>query len=246
MNTSADKILSQTAEVDKASIQPFTGSQKIYVQGSRADIQVPMREVALADTPTEFGGEKNPPVRVYDTSGPYTDPRIKIDLRKGLPEVRTPWIEERGDTEILEDSDSEFTKLRLNDSGLDHLRFNLTRQPRRAKAGMNVSQMHYAKKGIITPEMEYIAIRENMALAQARELGILNQQHQGMSFGANIPDEITPEFVRSEVARGRAIIPANINHPEVEPMIIGRNFLVKINGNIGNSALGSSIEEEVE
>lgn len=246
MNTSADKILSQTAEVDRASIQPFTGSQKIYVQGSRADIQVPMREVALADTPTEFGGEKNPPVRVYDTSGPYTDPRIKIDLRKGLPEVRTPWIEERGDTEILEDSDSEFTKLRLNDSGLDHLRFNLTRQPRRAKAGMNVSQMHYAKKGIITPEMEYIAIRENMALAQARELGILNQQHQGMSFGANIPDEITPEFVRSEVARGRAIIPANINHPEVEPMIIGRNFLVKINGNIGNSALGSSIEEEVE
>jgi phosphomethylpyrimidine synthase len=246
MNTSADKILSQTAEVDKASIQPFTGSQKIYVQGSRADIQVPMREVSLADTPTEFGGEKNPPVRVYDTSGPYTDPRIKIDLRKGLPEVRTPWIKERGDTEILEDSDSEFTKLRLNDSGLDHLRFNLTRQPRRAKAGMNVSQMHYAKKGIITPEMEYIAIRENMALAQARELGILNQQHQGMSFGANIPDEITPEFVRSEVARGRAIIPANINHPEVEPMIIGRNFLVKINGNIGNSALGSSIEEEVE
>lgn len=246
MNTSADRILSQTAEVDKASIQPFTGSRKIYVQGSRADIQVPMREISLADTPTAFGGEKNPPVRVYDTSGPYTDPKITIDLRRGLPDVRTGWIEERGDTEILSDSDSEFTKLRLNDSSLDHLRFNLTRQPRRAKPGMNVSQMHYAKKGIITPEMEYIAIRENMALAQARELGVLNQQHKGMSFGASIPDEITPEFVRSEVARGRAIIPANINHPEVEPMIIGRNFLVKINGNIGNSALGSSIEEEVE
>jgi phosphomethylpyrimidine synthase len=246
MNTSADKILSQTAEVDKASIQPFTGSQKIYMQGSRADIQVPMREITLADTPTAFGGEKNPPVRVYDTSGPYTDPQIKIDLRTGLPDVRTRWIEERQDTEILQDSHSEFTKLRLNDSSLDHLRFNLTRQPRRAKPGMNVSQMHYAKKGIITPEMEYIAIRENMALAQARELGVLNQQHKGMSFGANIPNEITPEFVRSEVARGRAIIPANINHPEVEPMIIGRNFLVKINGNIGNSALGSSIEEEVE
>ncbi len=246
MNTSADKILSQTAEVDKASIQPFTGSQKIYVQGSRADIQVPMREIALDDTPTAFGGEKNPPVRVYDTSGPYTDPKVKIDLRTGLPEVRTRWIEERNDTEILEDSHSEFTKQRLSDKGLNHLRFNLTRQPRRAKAGQNVSQMHYAKKGIITPEMEYIAIRENMALAQARELGILNQQHKGMSFGASIPDEITPEFVRSEVARGRAIIPANINHPEVEPMIIGRNFLVKINGNIGNSALGSSIEEEVE
>lgn len=246
MNTSVDKILSQTAEVDQASIQPFTGSQKIYVQGSREDIQVPMREITLDDTPTAFGGEKNAPVRVYDTSGPYTDPTVKIDLRTGLPEVRTRWIEERNDTEVLQDSHSEFTKQRLSDDTLDHLRFNLTRQPRRAKAGMNVSQMHYAKKGIITPEMEYIAIRENMALAQARELGVLKQQHAGMSFGASVPDEITPEFVRSEVARGRAIIPANINHPEVEPMIIGRNFLVKINGNIGNSALGSSIEEEVE
>lgn len=246
MNTSVEKILSQTASVDEASVQPFTGSQKIYVQGSRADIRVPMREISLADTPTDFGGEKNPPVRVYDTSGPYTDPNVAIDLRTGLPDVRSRWIEERNDTEILQDSHSEFTKQRLNDSSLDHLRFNLTRQPRRAKPGMNVSQMHYAKKGIITPEMEYIAIRENMALAQARELGVMKEQHPGMSFGANIPDEITPEFVRSEVARGRAIIPANINHPEVEPMIIGRNFLVKINGNIGNSALGSSIEEEVE
>jgi phosphomethylpyrimidine synthase len=244
MNTSADKILSQTAQVDQASIQPFSGSKKIYVTGSRPDIRVPMREISLADTPTDFGGEKNPPVRVYDTSGPYTDPQVKIDLRKGLPDVRSRWIEERCDTEILEDSSSTFTNERLSDESLAHLRFNLTRKPRRAKPGMNVSQMHYAKKGIITPEMEYIAIRENMALAQARERG--DVQHPGMSFGANIPKEITPEFVRDEVARGRAIIPANINHPELEPMIIGRNFLVKINGNIGNSALGSSIEEEVE
>ena len=246
MNTSVEKILSESAKVDEASVQPFTGSKKMYVQGSRADIRVPMREITLADTPTDFGGEKNPPVRVYDTSGPYTDPSVKIDLRTGLPDVRTVWIEERDDTEVLEDSHSEFTNARLNDPKLAALRFNLTRKPRRAKAGMNVSQMHYAKRGIVTPEMEYIAIRENMALAQARELGIMDQQHKGMSFGASIPDEITPEFVRDEVARGRAIIPANINHPELEPMIIGRNFLVKINGNIGNSALGSSIEEEVE
>ncbi len=252
MNTSVEKILSQTATVDKASVQPFSGSQKIYVAGSRPDIRVPMREVILADTHTDLGGEKNPPVRVYDTSGPYTDPTVTIDLRTGLQSIRSAWIEERNDTEILTDSDSIFTSERINDPKLAHLRFNLTRQARRAKAGMNVSQMHYAKRGIITPEMEYIAIRENMALAQARELGMdsqykaLGQQHQGMSFGASIPDEITPEFVRDEVARGRAIIPANINHPELEPMIIGRNFLVKINGNIGNSALGSSIEEEVE
>ncbi|HWV15860.1 MAG TPA: phosphomethylpyrimidine synthase ThiC [Cellvibrio sp.] len=246
MNTSVEKILSESAKVDEASVQPFTGSQKIYVAGSRADMRVPMREITLADTPTDFGGEKNPPVRVYDTSGPYTDPNVTIDLRRGLGDVRTAWIEERNDTEVLEDSHSEFTNARLQDPKLAALRFNLTRKPRRAKAGMNVSQMHYAKRGIITPEMEYIAIRENMAMAQARELGVLNQQHPGMSFGASIPSEITPEFVRDEVARGRAIIPANINHPELEPMIIGRNFLVKINGNIGNSALGSSIEEEVE
>jgi len=246
MNTSVEKILSESAEVDKASVQPFTGSQKIYVQGSRPDMQVPMREITLADTSTDFGGEKNPPVRVYDTSGPYTDPNVKIDLRTGLNALRTAWIEERNDTEVIEDSDSVFTTERLNDPKLAHLRFNLTRKARRAKKGMNVSQMYYAKKGIITPEMEYIAIRENMAMAQARELGIADQQHKGESFGASIPAEITPEFVRDEVARGRAIIPLNINHPEVEPMIIGRNFLVKINGNIGNSALGSSIEEEVE
>lgn len=251
MNTSAEKVLSQTAQVDEASVQPFSGSQKIYVQGSRPDIRVPMREITLSPTPLEMSGgiggiEENPPVRVYDTSGPYTDPVQTVDLRKGLPEVRSTWIAERGDTEVLADTDSHYTRERLNDPKLAALRFNLTRKPRRAKAGMNVTQMHYARKGIITPEMEFIAIRENMALAQARELGVLDQQHPGMSFGASIPAEITPEFVRDEVARGRAIIPANINHPEVEPMIIGRNFLVKINGNIGNSALGSSIEEEVE
>lgn len=240
------KVLSESAQVDQASVQPFTGSRKIYVTGSRPDLRVPMREISLADTPTEFGGEKNAPLRVYDTSGPYTDPEVSIDLRGGLPDLRTAWIEERGDTEILSGTSSAFTNARLNDPKLAHLRFNLTRQPRRAKPGRNVTQMHYARQGIITPEMEYIAIRENMAVAQAREEGTLGAQHPGMSFGANIPAEITPEFVRSEVALGRAIIPNNINHPESEPMIIGRNFLVKINGNIGNSALGSSIEEEVE
>lgn len=173
---------------------------------------------------------------VYDTSGPYTDPEVRIDLRKGLPDVRSRWIDERGDTEILPGLTSEFGQARLADASLDALRFAHVRTPRRAKPGANVSQMHYAKKGIITPEMEYIAIRENMKLQEARAAGLLDQQHPGHSFGANIPKEITPEFVREEVARGRAIIPANINHTELEPMIIGRNFLVKINGNIGNSA----------
>jgi phosphomethylpyrimidine synthase len=202
-----------------------------------------MREIALSQTATEFGGEANPSVRVYDTSGPYSDPQAQIDLRRGLPGLRSLWIEERGDTEVLEQASARYTQARLNDPELEALRFDLHRPPRRAKAGANVTQMHYARRGIITPEMEYIAIRENMALAQARERGEV--QHPGEAFGAAIPDEITPEFVRSEVARGRAIIPCNINHPESEPMIIGRNFLVKINGNIGNSALGSSIEEEV-
>lgn len=249
MNADADvknKRLRETALVDQASIQPFPRSQKVYVEGSRADIRVPMREITLDDTPTEFGGEKNPPVRVYDTSGPYTDPAISVDIRRGLPSVRDAWIEERADTEFLENSTSQFTNERLNDDSLDDLRFEYLHKPRRAQAGKNVTQLHYARQGIITPEMEYIAIRENMARQQAAEQGILERQHAGESFGASIPDEITPEFVRSEVARGRAVIPANINHPEIEPMIIGRNFLVKINGNIGNSALGSSIEEEVE
>jgi phosphomethylpyrimidine synthase len=238
--------LSERAEVDNASIQPFPRSEKIYVQGSRADIRVPMREISLDDTGTDFGGEKNPPVRVYDTSGPYTDPAARVDVRAGISDIRHEWILERDDTELLAGTCSEFTRERSGDDSLKHLRFKHVRQPRRAKAGANVSQMHYARQGIITPEMEYIAIRENMALAQAREQGILGKQHKGNDFGAAIPEEITPEFVRDEVARGRAIIPANINHPELEPMIIGRNFLVKINGNIGNSAVTSSIEEEVE
>ncbi|WP_020207854.1 phosphomethylpyrimidine synthase ThiC [Gilvimarinus chinensis] len=245
-NQSTERVLSESAQVDNASVQPFPRSEKIYVKGSRNDIRVPMREISLDDTPTDFGGETNPPVRVYDTSGPYTDPAVAVDVRQGLADIRSRWIEEREDTEQLEGMNSEFTRERLADPKLAHLRFNHHRVPRRAKTGKNVSQMHYARQGIITPEMEYIAIRENMALAQARELGILNKQHQGNDFGAAIPAEITPEFVRDEVARGRAIIPANINHPELEPMIIGRNFLVKINGNIGNSALTSSIEEEVE
>ncbi len=246
MSAVPEDFLSKNATVDQASIQPFPNSRKVYLEGSRSDIQVPMREISLADTPTEFGGEKNEPVRVYDTSGPYTDPAVAIDLRKGLPDVRTSWIESREDTEFLDDFSSKFCQERMADKSLDSLRFDLTRRPRKAKAGKNVTQLHYARQGIVTPEMEYIAIRENSKLQAMNTTELLAQQHPGESFGASIPEEITPEFVREEIARGRAIIPANINHPEIEPMIIGRNFLVKINGNIGNSALGSSIEEEVE
>ncbi|MDF3030485.1 MAG: thiC [Moraxellaceae bacterium] len=242
---SPEKILSKSAEADRAALAPLPASRKVHVQGSRPDLRVPMREITLTDTPTGLGGEKNPPVVVYDTSGPYTDPAVQIDIRRGLPAVREGWIAERGDTEALAGLSSAYGNARLQDPELAHLRFAHLRQPRRARAGTNVSQMHYAKRGIITPEMEYIAIRENLKLQQARDAGLL-VQHPGQSFGAAIPAEITPEFVRSEVARGRAIIPANINHVELEPMIIGRNFLVKINANIGNSALASSIEEEVE
>ena len=237
-------FVGETAEIDPATKQPFTNSRKVYVQGSRPDIQVPFREISLSDTPSAFGAEKNPPVMVYDTSGPYTDPSVKIDIRNGLPALRAKWIEERNDTEQLDGPSSAFGVDRKNDPALAEMRFNLSRQPRRAKTGMNVSQMHYARKGIITPEMEYIAIRENQRRENMSEL--LQTQHKGHDFGASIPKVITPEFVRDEVARGRAIIPMNINHPEIEPMIIGRNFLVKINANIGNSALGSSISEEVE
>jgi len=237
--------LSESAQVDQQSVQPFPRSRKVYVEGSRPDIRVPMREISLHDTPTDFGGESNAPVLVYDTSGPYTDPEVIIDVRKGLADVRSAWIDARGDTERLAGLSSNFGQQRLNDAELAKLRFAHVNNPRRAKAGANVTQMHYARQGIITAEMEYVAIRENMKLQEARAAGLLNQQHAGHSFGASIPKEITAEFVREEIARGRAIIPANINHPELEPMIIGRNFLVKINGNIGNSALGSSIEEEV-
>jgi phosphomethylpyrimidine synthase len=239
--------LSRTAAVDKDSVQPFPKSRKVYVEGSRPDIRVPMREITLDDTPTDMGGEKNDPLYVYDTSGPYTDPDVSIDVRKGLAPLRENWILERDDTEQLDGLTSEYGRARAADLRLDELRFELTRKPRRAKPGKNVTQLHYARQGIITPEMEYIAIRENMKLAKVKAEGnIVAEQHPGHNFGAYLPDEITPEFVRQEVAEGRAIIPCNINHPELEPMIIGRNFLVKINGNIGNSAVTSSIEEEVE
>ncbi len=251
---SADK-----AHVDAAAIAPLPNSRKIYVEGSRPDIRVPMREVSQSDTPAAMGAEKNPPVFVYDCSGHYTDPAAKIDIRQGLPTLRARWIAERGDTELLPGLSSDYGRARASDARLGELRFpGLHRQPRRAKLGANASQMHYARKGIVTPEMEFIAIRENLrrkeyleGLRAAGPTGqkmaqMLGRQHRGQPFGAAIPDEITPEFVRTEVARGRAIIPANINHPESEPMIIGRNFLVKINCNIGNSQLASSIQEEVD
>ena len=238
------QFLNETASIDEATTKPFAKSRKVYLQGSRADIQVPFREISLSDTPSAFGADQNPPVVVYDTSGPYTDPNVNIDIRNGLPALRAAWIIERGDVEQLDGPTSEFGHQRLVDPELSKMRFNLHRKPLRAKAGANVSQMHYARKGIITPEMEFIAIRENQRRENMSEL--LQSQHAGHNFGASIPNVITAEFVRDEVARGRAIIPANINHPEIEPMIIGRNFLVKINANIGNSALGSSISEEVE
>jgi phosphomethylpyrimidine synthase len=238
----ANETLHNMSSVKAAFIQPFPNSHKIYVEGSRADIQVPMREITLTDTIGELA-EKNAPIHVYDTSGAYTDPDKTIDLRKGLANIREGWIDERADSEKLSGMSSTFSNERLDDGELDALRFEFLKTPKRAKQGKNVSQMFYAKQGIITPEMEYIAIRENCKWQDYKDkIG----QHQGENFGANMPDIITPEFVRSEVARGRAVIPANINHPETEPMIIGRNFMVKINGNIGNSALGSSIEEEVD
>jgi phosphomethylpyrimidine synthase len=239
-----DQFLNETASLDPEALKSFAKSKKVYVTGSRTDLKVPFREISLSDTPSSFGAEKNPPVMVYDTSGPYTDPDYQIDIRNGLPSLRSQWIDERNDTEFLDGPTSVFGHERKTNPELSKMRFNLLRQPRRAKAGKNVSQMHYAKQGIVTPEMEYIAIRENQRREEMSAL--LQTQHPGHDFGAAIPKLITPEFVRDEVARGRAIIPANINHPETEPMIIGRNFLVKINANIGNSALGSSISEEVE
>jgi phosphomethylpyrimidine synthase len=258
------KFMSADAHVDAAAVVPLPNSQKIYVTGSRPDIRVPMREIAQADTPTAFGGEKNPPVYVYDTSGPYSDPNIKIDVQRGLPLLRETWIGERGDTETLASLTSQYGREQATDPAIAHLRFpNLQRKPRRAKAGVNVTQMHYARRGIVTPEMEFIAIRENQRRADyieslktsgpngAKLAAMMSRQHAGQAFGAaafgpSTLSEITPEFVREEVARGRAIIPPNINHPESEPMIIGRSFLVKINGNIGNSAVSSSIGEEVD
>ncbi|HEX6794716.1 MAG TPA: phosphomethylpyrimidine synthase ThiC [Casimicrobiaceae bacterium] len=243
-----DKFFARDAKVDHAAIAPLPASRKIYVQGARRDVRVPMREIEQTDTPASYGAEKNPPLAVYDTSGPYTDPQSRIDIREGLSALRAGWIAERGDTLTLEAPTSAYGRARLADPALAGMRFNLHRPPRRAKSGANVTQMHYARRGIVTPEMEFIAIRENQLRDEtlARMPDALRRQHPGQSFGASIPATITPEFVRSEVARGRAIIPSNITHPESEPMIIGRNFLVKINANIGNSAVSSSIGEEVE
>ncbi|WDD99251.1 phosphomethylpyrimidine synthase ThiC [Thalassomonas actiniarum] len=228
----------------------FPNSHKVYVPGELHKISVAMRKITLSDT--LIGGtekdpifEPNQPISVYDTSGYYTDPDIEIDVHKGLPKLRESWIAERGDTESLSKVSSNFSQQRLADEGLDHIRFEHLPKVRKAKPGKNVTQMYYARQGIITPEMEYIAIRENMQRSDVTE-EILTQQHAGQSFGANTPKQITAEFVRQEVAAGRAIIPLNINHPEAEPMIIGRNFLIKVNANIGNSAVSSSIEEEVE
>ena len=230
----------------------YPNSDKIYLSGSRADLRVPLREIRQDDTVSDQGSEANPPIPVYDTSGPYGDPNARIDLKQGLPAIRSAWLDERGDTEILSGLSSEYGLQRAHDPATAHLRFNQITHPRRAKPGKNVSQMHYARQGIITPEMEFVALRERMKLDElmrdARYEKLL-RQHAGESFGANIPshpDLITPEFVRQEIASGRAIIPANINHPELEPMAIGRNFRVKINGNLGNSAVTSSLTEEVE
>lgn len=249
----------EDACVDARSTAPLPNSRKMYVTGSRPDLRVPMREIRQSDTPAAFGAQPNPPVFVYDTSGAYTDPEAHIDIRRGLPALRAPWIAERGDCEALPAPTSTYGRARAADPQLAALRFpGLARQPLRAQAGRRVTQMHYARQGIVTPEMEFVAIRENLErqryLESLRASGPhgekmaarLGRQHPGEGFGAAIPETITPEFVRDEIARGRAILPANINHPEAEPMVIGRNFLVKINANIGNSAITSSIAEEVD
>lgn len=241
-------------KVQKAPMKTITqaslpNSKKVYIDGQLFPIKVAMREISLSPTKLSSGGiEVNPPVTVYDTSGPYTDDQAVIDVRKGLPRIREQWILDREDVKVLEGITSEYGKKRLADTKLDDLRFEYSHKPMVAKEGMNVSQLYYAKKGIITPEMEYVAIRENQKIEQLEtSTKGMAAQHRGDSFGANTPKgKITPEFVRSEIAAGRAIIPNNINHPESEPMIIGRNFLVKINANIGNSAVTSNIEEEVE
>ncbi len=234
------------ANPDAISREPFLNSRKVYVTGSDPSIRVPMREIAQASTKSQSTQTETPnaPITVYDASGPYTDPDVAIDVRRGLPALRLDWIRGRGDVEELDSITSDYGRARLEDTTLSDIRFLGTRKPMRAKPGARVSQLHYARRGEITPEMEFVAIRETLRLEETNAW--LKEQHPGHAFGANMPSTITPEFVRDEVARGRAIIPANINHPELEPMIIGRNFLVKINANIGNSAITSSIEEEVE
>ncbi|WP_421272751.1 phosphomethylpyrimidine synthase ThiC [Aeromonas taiwanensis] len=259
MSTSVSDTTKSSRREQRSSAQTFIdnlkgmahpNSRRIFIEGSRPDIRVPLREIQLADT--FVGGTKeapqfepNEPVPVYDTSGPYGEEAAPIDVRRGLPRLREQWVLERADTEALEGLSSTFTQERLADEGLDHLRFEHLPSARRAKPGRRVTQLHYARAGIVTPEMEFIALRENMGRERVRS-ELLRTQHPGQGYGARLPENITPEFVRDEVAAGRAIIPSNINHPEAEPMIIGRNFLVKINANIGNSAVTSSIEEEVE
>ncbi|MBD8636195.1 phosphomethylpyrimidine synthase ThiC [Stenotrophomonas sp. CFBP 13725] len=245
MNAPHDSLQQQAQQLSAAVTRPIPGSRKVHVAGSRDDVQVPMREITLAPSPAMFGGADNAPLTVYDTSGPYTDPDVRIDLSQGLPALRAGWVEERGDTEALCRVTSAFGRSRELDARLDAVRFGSRNPPRRAVVGANVTQMHYARRGIITPEMEFVAIRENQRLQEVRDAGLL-QQHRGQAFGASIPQSITPAFVRDEIARGRAVLPNNINHPESEPMIIGRNFLTKINANIGNSAVSSGIAEEVE
>lgn len=230
----------------------YPSSKRVYVIGSRDDIRVPFREIYQEDTITDHGREKNPPIPVYDTSGVYGNPDAHVDLKQGLPDIRSQWIHERQDTELLPHLSSEYGRARANDSKTEHLRFKQITQPRRALSGRNVTQIHYARQGIITPEMEFVALRERMKMDeiwQDKRYAKIIKQHPGETFGTNLPihpDQITSEFVRQEIAAGRAIIPANINHPELEPMIIGRNFRVKINGNLGNSAVTSSLTEEVE
>ncbi len=250
MSAVAKDIIDKTRSLRSEVTQPFTASKRVYVKGSRDDLRVPMREIQLQSTRSTSGLERNPPVTVYDTAGPYQDPDTQIDLLNGLTPLRQSWIEERQDTEHLSGPSSRFGQDRESDPALAPLRFEHIRAPRRARAGANVTQMHYARRGIITPEMEFVAIRENCRLQELRETyagaGYLKNRHPGQSFGAMLPEEVTADFVRQEIAAGRAIIPNNINHPESEPMIIGRNFRVKINANIGNSAVTSSIAEEVE
>jgi phosphomethylpyrimidine synthase len=245
MNAVVSELLRAAQALSAEVTRPIPGSRKVHVLGSRNGIRVPMREIALADTPSTFGTETNPPFTVYDTSGPYTDPEYAVDLAAGLTALRARWIAERGDSETLADFTSPYTRRHANARELADVRFPNLPKPRRAKSGATVSQMHYARRGIVTPEMEFVAIRENQRLDALRGPAS-SKQHRGQSFGAAIPQFVTPEFVRDEIARGRAILPANINHPESEPMIIGRNFLVKVNANIGNSAVTSSIAEEVE
>ena len=241
-------VLENNFDQTLLTIKPLPASTKVYVEGKSPSIQVAVREIALSPTHHANTGKftENSPLEVYDTSGPYTDPNITIDIKAGLAPIRSSWISDRRDVEKLLDISSEYGRRQASNPELSDIRFPNRRAPLRAKPGMNVSQMYYARKGIITPEMEYIAIRENQAINGSQGGNVIASQHKGQSFGAAIPAIITPEFVRDEVARGRAIIPANINHPESEPMIIGRNFLVKINSNIGNSAVTSSIPEEVE